>query len=199
MTNSTALTTIRKARQATPFPHGWRQNYRDDDAEFLVNQYRRKQEEPLSSPPPENRTYEYYRRRIHGTAARADGFAAGPRAHAACSVHGQQFRQANLKFSTATMAVTWRSGEPAEYPTSSFSRPRFKKSLLFAGVFAAVAGGAVGFAVTKYDQISKSASDVYAFAVGSAAWRSGNPFQFKPRKRRFPKSPSPLLRLMFPM
>ena len=38
--------------------------------------------------------------------------------------------------------------------------------MLFAGVFAAVAGGAVGFAVTKYDQISNSANDLYAFAAG---------------------------------
>ena len=49
----------------TPVPSWLTQHYRDDDAEFLVNQYRRKQEEePASSPPPENRTYEYYRRRI---------------------------------------------------------------------------------------------------------------------------------------
>ena len=42
------------------------QHYRDDDAEFLVNQYRRKQEEEPApaSPPPENRTYEDYPRRI---------------------------------------------------------------------------------------------------------------------------------------
>jgi hypothetical protein len=41
-----------------------------------------------------------------------------------------------------------------------------KRSLLFAGLFAAVAGGVVGFAVTKSDQISQSASDAYAFAAG---------------------------------
>ena len=51
--------------EGTPVPSWLTQHYRDDDAEFLVNQYRRKQdEEPAASPPPENRTYEYYRRRI---------------------------------------------------------------------------------------------------------------------------------------
>ncbi len=52
--------------EGTPVPSWLTQHYRDDDAEFLVNQYRRKQEEEpeAASPPPENRTYEYYRRRI---------------------------------------------------------------------------------------------------------------------------------------
>ena len=58
-----------------------------------------------------------------------------------------------------------RVEQPVSY-SSSYERPRLKKSLLFAGVFAAVAGGAVGFAVTKYDQISNSANDLYAFAAG---------------------------------
>src|SRR4030042_3877259 len=40
------------------------QNYRDDDAQFLVNQDRRKHEAAQASGQPENRTYEYYRRRI---------------------------------------------------------------------------------------------------------------------------------------
>jgi hypothetical protein len=59
--------------------------------------------------------------------------------------------------------------ETAERPvsySSSYERPRLRKSLLLAGVFAAVAGGAVGFAVTKYDQISNTANDLYAFAAG---------------------------------
>ena len=49
-----------------PVPSWLTQHYRDDDAEFLVNQYRRKQEDEPAAPsaPPENRTYEYYRRRI---------------------------------------------------------------------------------------------------------------------------------------
>ncbi len=53
-------------QEGTPVPSWLTQHYRDDDAEFLVKQYRQKQEEEpeAASPPPENRTYEYYRRRI---------------------------------------------------------------------------------------------------------------------------------------
>ena len=142
------------------------QHYRDDDAEFLVNQYRRKQEEPLSSPQPENRTYEYYRRRIlERQREQADlQLDRSPMAHVPSR---PTIPASELEVQHRHYGSDMEMGEPAEYPTSSFSRPRLKKSLLLAGVFAAVAGGAVGFAVTKSDQISKTASDVYAFAVGS--------------------------------
>jgi hypothetical protein len=147
------------------------QHYRDDDAESLVNQYRRKQEEPLSSPQPENRTYEYYRRRIlerqrEQTDLQLDR---SPMAHVPSR---PTIPTSELEVQHRHYGSDMEMGEPAEYPSSSFSRPRLKKSLLFAGVFAAVAGGVVGFAVTKSDQISKTASDVYAFAVGSV---SGDP------------------------
>src|SRR5688572_16456128 len=65
-----AATNDSENQEGTPVPSWLTQHYKDDDAEFLVNQYRRKQEdkqeeEPeVASPPPENRTYEYYRRRI---------------------------------------------------------------------------------------------------------------------------------------
>ena len=142
------------------------QHYRDDDAEFLVNQYRRKQEEPMTSPQPENRTYEYYRRRIlERQREQADlQLDRSPMAHVPSrpTIPASELEVQNRHYGSDR-----ETGEPVEYPTSSFNRPRLKKSLLFAGVFAAVAGGAVGFAVTKYDQISQSASDMYAFAVGS--------------------------------
>jgi hypothetical protein len=151
--------------EGTPVPSWLTQHYRDDDAEFLVNQYRRKQEEEpvAASPPPENRTYEYYRRRIME----------------------RQREQLDLQMERAPMPrVPSRPAIPMselevqhhhydrerdEQPVSqsaTYGRPRIKKSLLFAGVFAAVAGGSVGFAVTKYDQISNSANDLYAFAAG---------------------------------
>ena len=153
-------------RAGSTIPTWLGQHYRDDDAEFLVNQYRRKQEEPASSPQPENRTYEYYRRRIlERQREQADlQLDRSPMAHVPSR---PTIPASDLEVQHRHYGSDMETGEPAEYPTSSFNRPRLKKSLLLAGVFAAVAGGVVGFAVTKSDQISKTASDVYAFAVGS--------------------------------
>ena len=150
----------------TPVPSWLTQHYRDDDAEFLVNQYRRKQEEePASSPPPDNRTYEYYRRRIMERQReqldlqmeRAPMPQVPSRPTISASELDVQRRHYGNERETGTRTVSY---------SSTYERPRLKKSLLFAGVFAAVAGGAVGFAVTKYDQISTSANGLYAFAAG---------------------------------
>src|SRR6185503_18953153 len=142
------------------------QHYRDDDAEFLVNQYRRKQEEPSTSPQPENRTYEYYRRRIlERQREQADlQLDRSPMAHVPSR---PTIPVSELEVQHRHYGSDIAAGESAEYPASSYGRPRLKKSLLFAGVFAAVAGGVVGFAVTKSDQIAKTASEVYAFATGA--------------------------------
>ena len=152
-------------QEGTPVPSWLTQHYRDDDAEFLVNQYRRKQEEEpeAASPPPENRTYEYYRRRIM------------ERQREQLEVQRERVPMPRVP-SRPTLPVSElevqhrhydreRVEQPVSYASASV-RPRLKKSLLFAGVFAAVAGGAVGFAVTKYDEISNTANGLYAFAAG---------------------------------
>ena len=150
--------------EGTPVPSWLTQHYRDDDAEFLVNQYRRKQEEePAASPPPENRTYEYYRRRImerqrEQLDVQRDR-APMPRVPSRPTIPVSELEVQHRHYDRE------RVEQPVSY-SSTYERPRLKKSLLFAGVFAAVAGGAVGFAVTKYDQISNSANDLYAFAAG---------------------------------
>lgn len=152
-------------QEGTPVPSWLTQHYRDDDAEFLVNQYRRKQEEEpeAASPPPENRTYEYYRRRIM------------ERQREQLEVQRERApmprvpSRPTLPVSELEVQHRHYDRERVEQPVSYSARPerpRLKKSLLFAGVFAAVAGGAVGFAVTKYDQISNTANDLYAFAAG---------------------------------
>jgi len=163
------------------------QNYRDDDAEFLVNQYRRKHEESQSSQQPENRTYEYYRRRIME----------------------RQREQVDLQLDRAPMPLVpprptipagelevqhrfygsdREFGEQPNVSASSFKNPGLKKSLLFAGVFAAVAGGTVGFAVTKYDQISQSAAAAYGFASSLLPGETDNLFNPK-RETMISKKP----------
>jgi hypothetical protein len=153
-----------ESQEGTPVPSWLTQHYRDDDAEFLVNQYRRKQEEEqAASPPPENRTYEYYRRRImerqREQLDQQMERAPMPRVPSRPTVPVSELEVQHRHYDRE------RIEQPVSY-SSTYDRPRLKKSLLFAGVFAAVAGGAVGFAVTKYDQISNSANDLYAFAAG---------------------------------
>jgi len=151
--------------EGTPVPSWLTQHYRDDDAEFLVNQYRRKQEEEpeAASAPPENRTYEYYRRRIMERQREQLDVqrerAPMPRVPSRPTLPVGELEVQHRHYDRE------RDEQPVSY-SSSYDRPRLKKSLLFAGVFAAVAGGAVGFAVTKYDQISNAANDIYAFAAG---------------------------------
>ncbi len=152
-------------QEGTPVPSWLTQNYRDDDAEFLANQFRRKQEEEpeAASPPAENRTYEYYRRRIMERQREQLDVqrerAPMPRVPSRPTIPVNELEVQHRHYDRERV-------EQPVYQTPSHSRPRLKKSLLFAGVFAAVAGGAVGFAVTKYDQISNSANDLYAFAAG---------------------------------
>ncbi|MDP1699960.1 MAG: hypothetical protein Q8L53_03225 [Aestuariivirga sp.] len=153
-----------ESQEETPVPSWLTQHYRDDDAEFLVNQYRRKQEEePAASQPPENRTYEYYRRRImerqREQLDQQMERAPMPRVPSRPTIPVGELEVQYRHYDRE------RDEQPVSY-SSSNDRPRLKKSLLFAGVFAAVAGGAVGFAVTKYDQISNSANELYAFAAG---------------------------------
>ena len=188
-----------ESQEGTPVPSWLTQHYRDDDAEFLVNQYRRKQEEePAASPPPENRTYEYYRRRImerqrEQLDVQRDR-APMPRVPSRPTIPVSELEVQHRHYDRE------RDEQPVSY-SSSYERPRLKKSLLFAGVFAAVAGGAVGFAVTKYDQISNSANDLYAFAAGFMPSDSETMFNStgQPGKRQFRKSPSPSLPSRFPM
>jgi hypothetical protein len=150
----------------TPVPSWLTQHYRDDDAEFLVNQYRRKQEEePTTSPPPENRTYEYYRRRIMER-QREQLDLQMDRAPMPQVPSRPTLSASELDVQRRHYGSDREMGEQTVSYSSTYERPRLKKSLLFAGVFAAVAGGAVGFAVTKYDQISTSANGLYAFAAG---------------------------------
>ena len=154
-----------EAAPAKTVPSWLTQNYRDDDAEFLVNQYRRKQEEPLSATPPENRTYEYYRRRIMDRQREQVDVQMDrspmPQVPQRPTIPANDVEVQHRYYGTERDM----GDEPVSYAAAGYDRPKLKKSLLFAGLFAAVAGGTIGFAVTKYDQVSQSASDAYAFAA----------------------------------
>lgn len=150
---------------AKTVPSWLAQSQRDDDAEFLVDQYRRKQEEPLSATPPENRTYEYYRRRImerqREQAEAQMERAPMPQVPVRPTLSLKETEEQHRYYGRDRDLDEEQSAQPASYEHSNLRR-----NLLFAGLFAAVAGGTVGFAVTKYDYVSKTASDVYALAAG---------------------------------
>ena len=139
------------------------QNYRDDDAEFLVNQYRRKHEGAVASGQPENRTYEYYRRRIMER-QREQLDSQMDRVPMAAVPPRPTIPASELEVRHHFYGSEMEQGEYSSSPTSFSQNSRIRRSLLFAGAFAAVAGGTVGFAVTKYDQISQSVAAVYGYA-----------------------------------
>ena len=141
------------------------QNYREDDAEFLVNQYRRKQEEPLSSPQPENRTYEYYRRRILER-QREQIDSQLDRAPMPPVPLRPTISASELEVQHRHYGSDMEVDEQVPMAPASAKRSKFSTGILFAGALAAIAGGTVGFAVTKHEQISQSAADAYGFAVG---------------------------------
>ena len=139
------------------------QNYRDDDAEFLVNQYRRNHEGAVASGQPENRTYEYYRRRIMER-QREQLDSQMDRVPMAAVPPRPTIPASELEVRHHFYGSEMEQGEYSAGPTSFPQNSRIRRSLLFAGAFAAVAGGTVGFAVTKYDQISQSMAAVYGYA-----------------------------------
>lgn len=149
------------------------QSYRDDDAESLVKQYRRKHEgavasgqpenKAVASGQPENRTYEYYRRRImerqrEQLDTQMDRVPMAPVPPRPTIPAGEL--EVRHHFYGSEMEQSEHVLAPAPYPQNSVIR----RSLLFAGAFAAVAGGTVGFAVTKSDQISQSMTVFYEYA-----------------------------------
>ena len=161
--------------EGTPVPSWLTQHYRDDDAEFLVNQYRRKQEEEPGSLSASRKTGPTsitaagsWRRQREQLADVQMDRAPMPQVPSRPTIPASELEVQHRHYGSDR-----ELSEPVSY--SSYLRPAaVKKSLLFAGVFAAVAGGAVGFAVTKYDQISQSANDLYAFAGDLACQRFGD-------------------------
>ncbi len=150
---------------ARTIPSWLTQNFRDEDAGPLADQYRRKQEEPLSATPPENRTYEYYRRRIMER-QREQAEAQMERAPMPQVPVRPTLPMNELEEQHRYYGIDRDLGDEQGVQSASHERSGLKRNLLFAGLFAAVAGGAVGFAVTKYDYVSKTASDMYALAAG---------------------------------
>jgi len=144
-------------REENPTPTWLARNYRSDESEFMVDQYRRRQEPPVAAQPPEGDAYESYRQRVMDRLREQDGLPV-MRTHAQMpplpprptmpidDLRAQDRHFGNIRIPGDKLAVKTGSD------TSRF--------VLFAGVAAIVAGGSIGFAFTKYDQISHAASSM---------------------------------------
>ena len=130
-------------------------NYRNDESDFIVDQYRRRQEPPVAAQQAEGDAYENYRQRVMDRLREQDGAPAmrqqmpplPPRPTMPIDdIQAQDRHFGNTRPIGEMYAVPGKNGGSAN---------RF---VLMAGVAAIVAGGAIGFAMTKYDQIAATAS-----------------------------------------
>ena len=183
----------------TPVPSWLTQHYRDDDAEFLVNQYRRKQEDEPAAPsaPPENRTYEYYRRRImerqREQLDQQMERAPMPQVPSRPTLPVSELDVQHRHYGNEREAVE----RPVSY-ASTYERPRLRKSLLLAGVFAAVAGGAVGLPSRNMTRFRIRPMD-FTRSLPACCPANQSRCLKQTAKRRSPKSPSPSLPLRYLM
>jgi hypothetical protein len=134
-------------------PSWFSQTYRDEESEFLVDQYRRKQDLPVSSSPPDSDAYELYRKRMmERLRAQSETFGNRPMA------------QARPAPTTEDMRVR----ERAPVRQRHNSKANIKGYIMAAGLLAVVAGGSAGFALTRYDDISKSLTALFQKAPASS-------------------------------
>jgi hypothetical protein len=140
-------------------PTWFAQRYRNDDSEFVVDQYRRRQEPAVAAPQPEGDAYENYRQRMMDRLREQDG-GHTPRSQMPPlpprpTMPADDIRAQDRHFGNTRLGMDKIPAED-EGGTNRF--------VLFAGIAAIVAGGLIGFALTEYDQIAKSTGDMVQFA-----------------------------------
>ena len=153
----------RDGRAEDQAPTWLAQNYRREESDFAVDQYRRRQEPIATASSAEGDAYENYRQRMlerlreqdSGRINRSQMPPLPPRP----TLPVEDIRSQDRHFGNTRLA-----GD--RIPSEGRSGP--SRFVVFAGIFAIAAGGGIGFAMTKYDQIAKSASDL-ALYVSSFA------------------------------
>jgi hypothetical protein len=139
-------------------PTWFARNYRNDESDFIVDQYRRRQEPVAAAQQSEGDAYENYRQRMlerlreqeTNQVTRAQMPPLPPRP----TMPVEDIRAQDRHFGNPRL-LTDRS--------QSDSRSGSSRFVLFAGVTAILAGGAIGFAMTKYDQIVATTDSAVAF------------------------------------
>ncbi len=134
-------------------------NYRNDESDMIVDQYRRRQEPLAEAPQMDVDAYENYRQRmlerlreqVDGPLTRAQMPPLPPRPTLPVDdIRAQDRHFGNTRVTAAKVPLEERSGS--------------SRFVLFAGIAAIVAGGSIGFAMTKYDQIAQAASGMLQVA-----------------------------------
>ncbi len=139
-------------------PTWFARNYRNDESDFIVDQYRRRQEPVVAAQQSEGDAYENYRQRMlerlreqeTNQVTRAQMPPLPPRPTMPVDdIRAQDRQYGNTRAFSDRGASESRSGN--------------SRFVLFAGVTAILAGGAIGFAMTKYDQIVASADGMATY------------------------------------
>ncbi len=126
-------------------------NYRSDESDFIVDQYRRRQEPAVAVQQSEGDAYENYRHRmIERLREQVDG--SGLRSQMPPLPPRPTMPVDDIRAQARHFGNTRLAGD--EFPAESSSSA--SRLVLFAGVAAIVAGGSIGFAMTKYDQIAQA-------------------------------------------
>jgi hypothetical protein len=146
-------------------PSWFSQTYRDEEQEFIVDQYKRTQDQPLSAEQQNSEAYELYRRRMMDRLR-------------------EQNESLGMRTTTTMPPLPARPVMPAEEVRAQnryFGNDRNDKQrpvrkqkttgsyIAAAGLVAVVAGGSIGFAITRHDDIANSASAFYQSVVGAPA------------------------------
>ena len=144
-------------------PTWFARTYRNDESDFMVDQYRRRQEPvAAAAQQSEGDAYENYRQRMleRLREQETNQMQVTPRSKMPPlpprpTMPVDDIRAQDRHFGNTRLVTDRNNAEPK-------GNSRF---VLFAGVAAILAGGAIGFAMTKYDQIAQTSSDVMAYAA----------------------------------
>jgi hypothetical protein len=136
-------------RPATP---SWfTQTYRGNEQEFLVDQYRRSQEPPVTSRQPDSDAYEIYRRRMMDRLRE--------QSETFTNRSGQQrptLPSDDILLQDRHFTNQQKGARGQRKPNKDISR-----YVMVAGLFAVIAGGSSGFAVTRYEDIATSVASMF--------------------------------------
>ncbi len=139
-------------------PSWFTQTYRNEESEFLVDHYKRKNEQPAPPGPADSEAYDVYRKRMM-----------------------ERLREQNeaLNIRTTMPPLPPRPVMPPEtiraqdqYIAATRQNQRsssFSRFAVSAGIAAIVAGGSLGFAMTHLNDIKKSAGNMFTATMGDTA------------------------------
>ncbi len=136
-------------------PSWFSQTYRNEESGFLVDQYRRQQDEPVSARLPDSEAYELYRRRMMDRLREqnetVDSRSAVPPMPPRPMMSNDDISKRDQHFDRKRNGIHGRAHPNAGKVSS----------IIVAGIFAVVAGGSIGFALTRYDDIAKSTANLF--------------------------------------